>query len=399
MNRADDRQSPLQGMNVVDLTHVWSGPYCAMMLGELGAEVIKIEPFSGDQFRPTLDGCIFPNLNKNKRGIALNLKMGEGKEIALKLAGKADVLVENSIPGAMDRLGLGYEAIQKLNPRIVYCSISGFGQEGPFRERPAYDPVLQAMSGVMIVTGEADRPPVRILPGFIDHSTGVFAAFGILAALMEREKTGQGQRLDIALLDVALTAMSHFITRFKKTGKLPQRYGSATILGAPIQIFDTRDGFIFITANTDLMWKNLCKTLEAEELAKDPCYATVQSRTENRGKLAQDLNQFTKKYTRRALEEKLLAAGVPCSQVNNIGEIIEEPHVQSRQILEEMDFPSMGRITTLKTPIFYSGKNPSTKSRAPLLGEHTHEVLKELGYSDREIQDFIKKGAALQHQT
>lgn len=398
MKNPNGRKGPLQGMIVLDITHVWSGPYCTMMLGELGAEVIKVEPLSGDQFRSPLGGCIFPSINRNKRGIALDLKKEEGKEVGLKLAGKADVFMENLLPGAMDRLGFGYDAISRLNPKIIYCSISGFGQSGPLRERPAYDPVLQAMSGIMIVTGEPNRRPVRLLPGFIDHTAGIFAAFGILAALMDRERTGKGQRLDISLLDVALTVMSHFITRFKKTGLLPGRYGSATILGAPIQNFDTSDGFIFITANTDQMWLNLCKTLGVEKLLKDPRYKTYQSRTENREELAKALNKATKKFKKGELEEKLLAAGVPCSQVNTIEEIIGQPHVRSRNILEEIDFPPLGKVTTVKTPIFYSGQNPPTKSRPPLLGEHTTDVLKELGYSEHQIREFIRKGVVLQNE-
>ena len=388
----------LQGIHILDMTHVWSGPYCTMMLGELGANVVKVESLTGDQFRQALDGSIFPNVNKNKRSIALNLKEKEGKEVVLKLASKADVLIENSLPGAMERLGLGYDRICLLNPPIIYCSISGFGQEGPFSERPAYEPVLQAMAGIMVVTGEPDRPPVRILPGFIDHCGGIFAAFGIVASVLEREKSGKGKRIDISLLDVALSAMTHFITRFKKTGELPQRYGSATIIGAPNQNFPTRDGYIYISAITDQMFLNVCRALELDDLAANPRYSTAPGRIQNRKALAEKLTETTKKYLSEELESKLLAMDVPCAKLRTIEEIIQEPHVQSRNIIEEIDYPPMGKVTTIRTPLFYSGEHLPTQSRAPLLGEHTREVLAELGYDDQKIGELIRRRIALQSE-
>jgi len=255
------------------------------MLADMGAEVVKIEPFAGDQFRQPMEGANFFNFNRNKRGIALNLKTKEGKEIVLKLAKEADVLVENFVPGAMDRLGLGYEALSQLNPRIVYCSISGFGQSGPYRDRPAYEPILQAMSGIMDSTGEPDRPPVRIRPAMIDYCTGANAAFAIAAALFGRQKTGRGQRIDVALLDVALYAMGPFVTQFERKGELPERAGSAQPSGGAIQNFETRDGLIYIVAGTDHMWKNLCNAL----IIKPKQIGTV-SETIEAAKLAKSYN-------------------------------------------------------------------------------------------------------------
>jgi crotonobetainyl-CoA:carnitine CoA-transferase CaiB-like acyl-CoA transferase len=192
--------NPLGGIKVLDLSHAIAGPSCTLLLTDIGAEVIKVESPTGDHFRPAADGCLFVNYNRNKRGIVLNLKKKEGKEIILKMVQKADVLVENFVPGTMGKLGLGYDVIRQLNPRIIYCSISGFGQEGPYRDRPAYDPILQAMSGIMEATGEPDRPPVRILPAMIDYTSGMNAAFGIVVSLFERQNTGQGKRIDVALL-------------------------------------------------------------------------------------------------------------------------------------------------------------------------------------------------------
>jgi crotonobetainyl-CoA:carnitine CoA-transferase CaiB-like acyl-CoA transferase len=390
--------NPLAGIKVVDLSHVQSGPTCTAMLADMGAEVVKIEPFAGDQFRQPMEGANFFNFNRNKRGIALNLKTKEGKEIVLKLAKEADVLVENFVPGAMDRLGLGYEALSQLNPRIVYCSISGFGQSGPFRDRPAYEPVLQAMSGIMDSTGEPDRPPVRIRPAMVDYCTGANSAFAIAAALFGREKTGRGQRIDVALLDVAIFSMSPYVTQFIRRGELPERAGSAQPSGGAIQNFETHDGLIYIVAGTDHMWKNLCNALNLPEVGNDPQYATRQQRAERRVKISEIINNETRKYTSQELETKLLAADVACGTVRNVGEIVQESHVQARGILEEADYPTIGKIVAVKTPLFFSGKSPLFRRRAPMLGENTKEVLKELGYSDQESQDLIKKGVALQYE-
>jgi crotonobetainyl-CoA:carnitine CoA-transferase CaiB-like acyl-CoA transferase len=369
------------------------------MLADMGAEVIKVEPFAGDQFREPMEGANFFNFNRNKRGIALNLKNQEGQKIVLTLARKADVLVENFLPGAMDRLGLGYESVSRINPRIVYCSISGFGQSGPFRDRPAYEPILQAMSGIMDCTGESGRPPVRIRPAMVDYCTGANAAFAITAALFGREKTGRGQRIELALLDVALFAMAPYVTQFLRRGELPERAGSAQPSGGAIQNFETQDGLIYVVAGTDHMWKNFCKALNREDLAKDPRYTTRQGRAKHRLEIAEIINQETRKYTSDDLEAKLLATDVACGKVRSIGDIVQEPHVQARGLLEATDYPSLGKVVAVKAPIFLSGKPAPFRKRAPMLGEHTREILKELGYSDSEIENLIKTGVALQQRS
>ena len=396
MNDRSEFPSPLKGIKVLDFTHVQAGPICTVMLADMGADVVKIEPFAGDQFREAMDGANFFTFNRNKRAMALNLKTKEGKEIVLKLAKEADVLVENFMPGSMDRLGLGYEAVNELNSRIIYCSISGFGQSGPFRDRPAYDPVLQAMSGIMASIGEPDRPPARIRPAMIDYCTGVNAAFAIAAALLSRQNTGRGERIDVALLDVALYSMTPYVIQFLKNGELPQRAGSVQPAGAAIQNFETLDGLIYVVASTDHMFSNLCRGLNLEEAARDPRFADRQQRTEHREEIAQIINQETRKYQSRELEANLLAAGVACGIVRTVGDIVQEPHVQGRGVLEETDYPLLGKVVTLKTPIFFSGKASPSRRRAPMLGEHTREVLKGLGYGDEEIQDLIKAEVGLQ---
>ena len=391
--------SPLSGIKVLEFSHVQAGPVCGMMLADMGAEVTKVESSSGDLFRVPLEGANFHNFNRNKQAIALNLKTQKGVEIALKLAQDADVLLENFLPGALDKLGLGYEPVRDRNPGIVYASISGFGQSGPLRNRPAFEPVLQAMSGIMDATGEADRAPARVRPAMIDYCTGACTAFAIAAALLRRERTGRGERVDVALLDIALYAMSPYITHFKRSGELFPRTGSAHPATAPNQNFETRDGFICIAAGADHMWKSLCKGLDIEDAGGDPRFATQPLRARHALEIGQIINRETRKHTGRELEEKLLAAGVPCAKVRNIGEIADEPHVRERGMLEETDHPAGGRMTTLKTPIVLSGRTSPMRRRAPMLGENTRELLGRHGYAEAEIDAFIAAGVAVQHES
>jgi crotonobetainyl-CoA:carnitine CoA-transferase CaiB-like acyl-CoA transferase len=399
VDASSEFSSPLEGIKVLELSHVQAGPVCGMMLADMGADVVKVESSAGDLFRVPLEGANFYNFNRNKQAIALDLKSEKGLEIALKLAKDADVLVENFLPGALDKLGLGYEAVRKVNPAIIYASISGFGQSGALRNRPAFEPILQAMSGIMDATGEPDRAPARVRPAMIDYCTGACTAFAIAAALVGRGKTGRGERIDVALLDIALYVMSPYITHFKRKGELFSRTGSAHPATAPNQNFETRDGFICIAAGADHMWRALCKVLGIEDAGADPRYATQPQRASNAQEIAGIVNRETRKHAGRELEESLLAAGVPCGKVRNIAEILEEPHVRQRGILEDIDHPERGRMTTLKTPIVLSGKTAPMRRRAPMLGENTREVLGRLGYSAEQIDELIAAGVAIQHES
>jgi formyl-CoA transferase len=390
----DDRQiqRPLKGVKVIDFSHAWAGPTCTMLLGDAGADTIKVEPTTGDFYRTAMDGAVFINVNRNKRSIALDLKTNEGRRIALKLLERADVLVENFVPGVMDRLRLGYQTISKMNPRIIYCSISGFGQEGPYHKRPSFDPVAQAMSGIMLATGEPDRPPVRILPPMLDYSAGIHAAYGVIIALLNRQQTGKGERIDISLMDIGIVQMGAYVTHYTMTGELPERMGSAHKAWAPYQAFETSDGWVLIAVATDEMWKSLCRVLKLEDSSNNPRYATGESRRKHRKELAESLTKVTRQYKARELESLLSEAGVPSGQLRNIGEVVDDPQVKARHLIDDIEYPGLGKIKVVKNPIFFSGHAPRTQLQAPQLGEHTAAVLAELGYSEAEIQRLEDTG-------
>ncbi len=395
---------PLKGIKVVDFCHAWAGPACTALLSDAGADTIKVEPTTGDFFRTAMGGAIFVNVNRNKRGIALNLKTGDGHRIALKLLESADVLVENFVPGVMDRLGLGYKTISGMNPRIIYCSISGFGQQRPYHKRPSFDSVAQAVSDIMLATGEPGRPPVRILPPMIDYSAGIHGAYGIIIALLNREKTGKGERIDISLMDIGIIQMSAFVTHYTMTGELPERMGSAHKEWAPYQAFETSDGWVLIAVASNEMWKNLCKVLGLKDLRNDSRYATPELRRKHSKKLAESLTKVTRQYRGIELESMLSEAGVPSGQLRNIGEVMADPYVKARRLIDDVEYPGLGGIKIVKTPIFFSGQALKARSQAPQLGEHTDEVLKGLGYSEADIQRFedngiVRRKSSMMHPT
>ncbi len=388
---------PLDGVKVLDLSHAGAGPCCTMLLADMGADVIKIETLNGEIFRYAGGGSVFVNLNRNKRGMAVDLSKPEGHQIALKLAARADVIVESFTPGVVDRLGLGYDTIRHINPSIIYCSISGFGQNGPYRERPGYDPVAQAMSGIMLSTGEPDRPPVRTSISAIDYGTGTFGAYAVALALLHQAKSGKGQFIDLALLDTAVFYTSHFITNYILTGQNPPRQGSASLTFVPNQVFEAKDKPILIAVTTDKAWKNFCQALGLENLMDDPRYATNSNRLINREELVKTLSQVFKQYSSEELIEKLVAIDVPCAPLLSVSEAIDDPQVIAREMLIDTDYPGKGKIKITRTPMLFSEMTPKIRFQAPLLSEHTNEILKELGYSQAEINQLTEKGIILQH--
>jgi crotonobetainyl-CoA:carnitine CoA-transferase CaiB-like acyl-CoA transferase len=395
----EDRMNILEGLRVVDLTSVIAGSFGSMLLGDLGADVVKIEPPQGEHYRYAMDGAILIAMNRNKRGIALDLRTPEGQEIALRLASQADVFIENLKPGTTTKLGLAYEHVAAVNPRIVYCSVSGFGQSGPDSERPAYDPLVQARSGIMMATGEPGGKPVRQATSLVDMTASLYATSAILACLLQREKTGKGQRIDVSLMDSAVSAMNYYLTYHSFTGKLTQRVGSGHATWAVFQAFEAKDRLIWIGAGTDKFWAAFCQALGLDDLAKDKRYATGAARREHRKELLDRVSQICRRYTSAELEEKLVRAGVPCSRLLTIDEVPDDPQIQHRGLIEEWDYTDKGRIQVVRTPTMIDGHLPDTRLQAPRLGEHTVQVLKELGYAQDHIRQLLDAKTAVQCTT
>lgn len=388
----------LKGVKVVDLTAAIAGTLGTMVLADLGADVIKIEPPRGEHYRYALDGAILLSMNRNKRDIALDLRTREGQQIALKLASKADVVTENFVPGTIDKLGLSYERVSQLNPGIIYCSVSGFGQSGPYSQRPAYDPSAQAMAGIMIATGEPEGKPCRQVTSLLDMSASLFATISILGALVDREKTGKGRRIDVTLLDAGVFAMNYHLTYYSFTGKVPQRWGSGTEGWVPYGAFDTKDKPIWIGVTVDRFWTAFCQALNLDDLSNDHRYTEDKGRREYRDELNAKVGEICKQYTSAELEAKLVEAGVPCAPLATVAEMEQNPQVQLRKLIEEWYYPGKGKVKIVHTPTMIDGQFPETKMMAPQLGEHTTEILAELGYSEKEIQKMLDKGIAVQHK-
>jgi len=389
---------PLDDLLVVDLSRALAGPYCTMMLADLGARVVKVEtPQGGDDTRgwgpPFYDGesAYFLSINRNKQSLALNLKDPRGRDLLLRLIRRADVLVENFRPGTMDRLGLGYPAIHETAPRLVYCSISGFGQTGPYRERPAYDLIVQGMGGIMGITGEPDGAPMRVGVAIADICAGMFAAYGILAALRVRERTGTGQWVDAAMLDGQVAWMTYMAANYFATGDNPPRVGSAHLNLVPYQPFPTRDGFVNVAVGSEGLWHKFCEALEMP-IASDRRFATNADRVRNRGLLLELLMPVFARRTTAEWVERLLQAGVPAGPIYGMNEVMEDPQVHHREMVVEVAHPRAGRIRVNGVPVKFSETPGGVVAPPPTLGEHTEAVARELGYDDTEIVGLRRDG-------
>lgn len=389
--------APLDNIKVLDFTQAAGGPFGSQMLGDMGADVIKIEPLSGDHFRFSLKGVWIPTLNRNKRSIAINLKDTEGRKAILNLAEKADVLFESFVPGTMDGLGLGYEVIEAVNPGIIYCSLTGYGQKGLYRQRAGYDVCAQAESGLMAATGEEGRPHVRIGASVVDYGTGMFAAYGITLALLERQKTGRGQYIDVSLLDTAVTFMNYWYTYYYVTGEDPPRMGTGHLNAVPYQVFEASDRPVFVGVSTNKFWETFCDLFNLNHLAGDPRFATNAGRVKNREQLVPLLQEVLRQYDSAELTARLNSGGIPCAIVMKVSEAVEDPHIKEN-ILVETDCRNFGRLKIPGIPVRLSDTPGEIKRPGPLLGEHTVEILKETGYSDDEINQLIEKKVILQHE-
>jgi formyl-CoA transferase len=379
----------LDGVRVVDLTQVMAGPFCTMQLGDLGADVIKVEPpNTGDVSRSMggaslrlhgSDSAPFIALNRNKRSIALDLKRDDDWNVFVQLARTADVVVESFRPGVTRRLGADYETLARTNPRLVYASISGFGQSGPYAGRPGFDLIAQGMSGIMSVTGEPDATPVKCGVPIADLSAGLFAANAILAALIARERTGRGQYIDTSLFESALALSVWETTEYWATGAAPSALGSAHRLNAPYQVFRTQDGYMTLAAITSHQWQRLCVVLGRDALAADSRFATNEARLTNRPALVREIEAALATGTTALWVQQLLAAGVPAGPIFDYKQVLDDAHTSARHMVEDVDHPVAGRVHTLGFPVKMSDTPARVRRAPPLLGQHTDEILRELG--------------------
>jgi len=393
--------TPLENIRVLDLSRILAGPYCTMLLGDLGADVIKVErPGTGDdtrQWGPPFaagESAYYLSCNRNKRGITLNLKSDEGRKLAAQLADRCDVLVENFLPGTLDAWGLSYAELSRRNPRLVYCSITGFGQTGPLRDEPGYDIMIQAMSGVMSITGEADGPPMKLGVAISDITAGLFASNAILAALLNREKTGAGDRIDMALFDATIGWLINIGSNYLVSGAVPRRLGTAHPNIVPYQAFAAADASLIIAVGNDGQFVKFCAVIGRPELATDPRFVTNALRVQNRAEL---IPLITTEIARRPAAEwmqKLENAGVPCGPVNTIAQAFHEPQVEAREMLIEVPHPTIGRLKMAGSPLKLAGLTNPPRRPPPLLGEHTDAVLAEvLQLTPAEIQKLRESGA------
>jgi crotonobetainyl-CoA:carnitine CoA-transferase CaiB-like acyl-CoA transferase len=391
--------SPLDGLTVLDLTRVLSGPYCTMMLADMGARVIKVErPGAGDDTRawgpPFVGGesSYFLSINRNKESVALDFKHPDGRAVLDALIAKADIIVENFAPGTLDRLGLGYAALAARDPRLVYASISGFGQTGPRRDQPGYDAVVQAEGGLMSLTGPGHGEPYRLGVAIADIVAGLFATQGILLALLVRERTGRGQYVDIGMLDAVVSLLTYQAGIYFTTGRVPTRAGNRHPSIAPYDTFEAADGTLVLAVGNDSQWRTFCRLAGVPRLG-DVRFASNAARVERDGELRPLLEHLIRQRTRQAWIDALVPEGVPCAAVRSLDEVLTDPQVVAREMIEHVDHPAAGALRLLGVPVKLSETPGTVRRPPPRLGEHTRPVLTSvLGLTGAEVDRLAAAG-------
>jgi formyl-CoA transferase len=393
---------PLNGVRVLDLSRVLAGPYCTMVLGDLGAEVIKVEPPEGDETRgwgPPFAGgesAYYLCVNRNKRDMVINLKTDEGKTILRELAIQSDVLVENFRPGTLNKFGLDFETLHALNPKLIYCSITGFGQTGSMKDKPGYDFMIQASGGLMSITGEPDGEPMKTGVAVVDLFAGQNAIIAILAALQARTLTGEGQHLDIALFDSQLGWLANVASNYLISGKLPKRHGNAHANIVPYQSFQASDGWFAIAVGNDRQFVRLCELLGKPELAANEKFATNSTRVQNREEIIALLASIFKMASVAEWLEKLDKAEIPCGPINNFEQVFSMPQVKEREMLVQMEHPTIGALPLVGSPLKMSATPVEYRIPPPLMGEHTEDILMDvLGYSNEKVKELRNRGCVI----
>jgi formyl-CoA transferase/CoA:oxalate CoA-transferase len=391
---------PLSGIRVLDFTRNVAGPFATMILGELGADVVKIEPPEvGDdarQWGPPFWGGETPTflaLNRNKRSVTLDLKDPGTKPVLDRLAAISDIVVESARPGAMDRLGYGYDWARAANTGVIYCSITPYGDRGPLRDRPGYDPLMQAYGGLMSLTGEPDRPPVRSGTSLVDMGTGMWAVIAIMAAIGQRRLTGAGQRIVTSLYETALMWMTYHLTAYWASGTVPRRVGSGTPMIAPYEAFATRDGHLVIAAGNDRLFARLCEALGHPQWISDDRFRRNADRVRNRDALHALIEACTRDQTTRDLGASLDGIGVPASPIQSADEVVADPQALALGIFQAVAHPTIPTLTSVGLPFLLGGDRPPLRRHPPLHGEHTTEVLTELGFGPQDIEALLTSGA------
>ena len=388
----------LDDIKVVDLTRTLAGPFCTMLLGDMGADVVKIEePTGGDETRhwtPFWNGesTQFLTFNRNKRSLAVNLKEPEGLKIVRDLAADADVMIESFRAGSLERLGLGYDEIKKSNPGVVYCSISGYGRTGPMADAPGYDLLIQAYSGLMSLTGEPDGMPLRIGFSLVDLFTGMMAYGTILTALRQRDQTGKGQWVEAALLDGQVAALSYHATGFLGTGVEPTRMGSGHPSLVPYQSFSSSDGQFIIGCANQGLWERMCRAIGKDNMLEDPRYTTNTDRVEHRAECVGELNAVFAQKPADHWVGLIVEAGVPCGPINTVSEVVTNPQVLARNMISEVEHPKIPNLKFPSSPLKLTDSPATIRRVPPLLGQHSEEILEEAGYSPEKIADLKERG-------